>query len=76
MCWSERCFVSYICNMEKLDDKIQSFRIAKSTKKLLIKMAQNDYIELQQICRRILSKAAKEYSDSLNQKSPEQSRDF
>lgn len=47
--------------MEKLESFIKSFRISDSTKKILIEWSFSDDVKINQLCRRIINKAAKEY---------------
>jgi hypothetical protein len=47
--------------MEKLTEKINAIKVSKSTKEDIIKIAEEEQIQIQQVCRRLLCKAIKEY---------------
>ena len=43
--------------MEKLNDIIKAFRVSQRTKETILRMADFEEIEIQQICRKIINKA-------------------
>jgi hypothetical protein len=47
--------------MEKLTETISAIKVTKSTKKNLIKIAEIEEIQIQQVCRKFLNKAIKDY---------------
>lgn len=56
--------------MEKLIAIIKAFRVSQRTKDTIMKMADLEEIEIQQMCRKILNAAAREFEDSKNSKKP------
>jgi hypothetical protein len=51
---------------EKLTEKINSIKVSKSVKEAIIKIADEEQIQIQQVCRKILSKAIKKYLETRN----------
>lgn len=49
--------------MEKLNDIIKAFRVSQRTKDTIIRMANSEEIEIQQMCRKILNKAARNFEE-------------
>lgn len=47
--------------MDKLTEKINSFNISKPMKDSLLKIASAEQLHIQQVCRRLLTKAIKDY---------------
>jgi hypothetical protein len=47
--------------MEKLTETINAIKVTKSTKKNLIKIAEIEEIQIQQVCRKFLNRSIKEY---------------
>lgn len=47
--------------MEKLTEKINAFNVTKSTKNMLLQIAEEEQLQIQQICRRLLMTAIKDY---------------
>lgn len=47
--------------MEKLTETINSLKVSKTTKEKIIKIAEIEELQIQQVCRRLLTKAIKEY---------------
>lgn len=47
--------------MEKLTEKINSFKISKSMKENIVEIASKEQIQIQQVCRILLDKAIKEW---------------
>ncbi len=54
--------------MEKLTEKINTFNISKSMKNTIKQIAYDEQIHIQQVCRRLLDKALKEYFLEANSK--------
>jgi len=46
---------------EKLTEKINAISVTKTTKDSLIQIAENEDIQIQQVCRKLLSNGIKEY---------------
>ena len=46
---------------EKLTERINAFNINKTLKDKITKIAYNEHMQIQQVCRRLLDKAIKEY---------------
>lgn len=46
---------------EKLTEKINPFTVSKSLKESIIKIADEEEIQIQQVCRKLLTKAIKDY---------------
>jgi hypothetical protein len=46
---------------QKLTEKINSLKVSKNTKDSIIKIAEEQQIQIQQVCRKLLTKAIKEY---------------
>ena len=49
--------------MEKLTEKINSFTVSKTMKDVIQQIAYEEHLQIQQVCRRLLAKAIKEYID-------------
>ena len=47
--------------MEKLTETINAIKVSKTTKDSIIKIAEFEELQIQQVCRRLLSKAIKDY---------------
>ncbi len=47
--------------MEKLIESIGSFKVSKTLKDDIIKIAGEEQIHIQQVCRKLLTKAVKRY---------------
>lgn len=47
--------------MEKLTEKINAFNVSKTTKSFIIKIAEKEQLQIQQVCRRLLSFASENY---------------
>lgn len=47
--------------MEKLTETINAIKVSKITKDNIIKIAELEEIQIQQVCRKLLNKAIKEY---------------
>lgn len=47
--------------MEKLTETINAIKVTKTTKNCLIKIAEMEEIQIQQVCRKLLTKGIKEY---------------
>ena len=47
--------------MEKLTETINAIKVSKSIKDNLIKIAEIEEIQIQQVCRRLLTRGIKEY---------------
>lgn len=47
--------------MDKLTEKINTFVVSKELKKQILLIAELESLQIQQVCRRLLIKAAKEY---------------
>ena len=54
--------------MEKLTEKLNAMKISKTTKDCLVQIADQEEIQIQQVCRRLLSAAIKEYLTKLESK--------
>jgi len=52
--------------MEKLTEKINSFNISKTMKDSLLKIASDEQLHIQQVCRRLLNKAINDYNAKSN----------
>jgi len=46
---------------EKLTEKINAIKVSKSVKNDIIKIAEEEQIQIQQVCRKLLVKAIKDY---------------
>jgi hypothetical protein len=46
---------------EKLTEKINAISVSKSTKDAIIRIADDEEIQIQQACRKLLSKAIQDY---------------
>jgi hypothetical protein len=46
---------------EKLTEKINAIKISKSVKEAIIKIAEEEQIQIQQVCRKLLSRATIDY---------------
>ena len=55
--------------MEKLTETINAMKVSKSVKNGLTKIAQIEELQIQQVCRRLLSKGIKEYLSNKNEDS-------
>lgn len=53
--------------MDKLTEKINSFNISKPMKDSLLKIASAEQLHIQQVCRRLLSKAIIDYVDKMDE---------
>jgi propanediol dehydratase small subunit len=51
---------------EKLTEKINAITVTKSLKDNIIKIADNEEIQIQQVCRKLLSEAIKNYFEKKN----------
>ncbi len=51
--------------MEKLTEKINSFNVSKTMKDSLLKIAIDEQLHIQQVCRRLLTKAINEYLEKM-----------
>jgi len=54
--------------MEKLTEKLNAMKISKTTKDCLVQIADQEEIQIQQVCRRLLSSAIKEYLSKIESK--------
>ncbi len=54
--------------MEKLTEKINAIAVSKSVKDKIIKIAEEEQIQIQQVCRRLLCSAIIEYFSKLESK--------
>jgi UDP-galactopyranose mutase len=52
--------------MEKLTETINAIKVSKSTKDYIIKIAEAEQIHIQQVCRKLLSNAIKDYISKNN----------
>ena len=50
--------------MEKLTETINAIKVSKSTKDSLIKIAEIEELQIQQVCRRLFTKCIKEYFEN------------
>jgi propanediol dehydratase small subunit len=46
---------------EKLTEKINALKVSKSVKEAIIKIADEEQIQIQQVCRKMLYRAVNEY---------------
>jgi hypothetical protein len=46
---------------EKLTEKINAIKISKTAKESIIKIAEEEQIHIQQVCRKLLSRAIEDY---------------
>ena len=54
--------------MEKLTEKLNAMKISKTTKDCLVQIADVEEIQIQQVCRRLLSAAVKDYMSKIDKK--------
>ena len=47
--------------MEKLTETLNAIKVRKSTKQVIIQIAETEQMHIQQVCRRLLCNAIKEY---------------
>lgn len=47
--------------MEKLTETINAIKVSKSTKNSIIKIAEIEELQIQQVCRRLLTRAINDY---------------
>jgi hypothetical protein len=52
--------------MEKLTEKINTFLVSKTIKDGIIKIAEEEQLQIQQVCRILLTKAVKKYIEENN----------
>ena len=47
--------------MEKLTETINAIKVSKTTKDSIVRISEQEEIQIQQVCRKLLSMAIKEY---------------
>ncbi len=55
--------------MEKLTETINAIKVSKTIKNGLVKIAQIEEIQIQQVCRKLLTKGVKDYLSKKNEDS-------
>jgi hypothetical protein len=52
--------------MEKLTETINAIKVSKNTKENLVKIAEIEEIQIQQVCRKLLNKGIRKYLSKQN----------